>query len=320
VNPVNWILSRARRRLSRLVREDVEVALETALPQWVAYYTSAPEDRQTFYDHTQDPHLHRDYYAALGDRLRTSGVPVEDFEIDVEAFRTWLDDYSSLSAHYREAGDQFIEKCLEHYLVHHLLEITTDDRYLDVGADRSPWAAALRQHGTTGYRLDRSYPRGMNGFDIGADAGATTLPDGFATVASVHSAYQLFAGDADREFVQEASRILDDRGRYGIVPLLIDDCYYVAISPHFDQEPVIVDPGARKVWRDDGLKVPFSRHYSPESFHQRIFLAIPGDMRGKVLSCRNLPDIMRAYPGQRIYCYFTFVCEKRSRLERRAVR
>jgi hypothetical protein len=74
---------------------------------------------------------------------------------------------------------------------------------------------------------------------------------------------------------------------------------------------VIIEPEARKVWRDDEYKVPFSRHYSPESFAERIYSRIPDDMEGKILYFNNLNEVMKNYPEQRIYCFFMFLCEKR---------
>ncbi len=33
-------------------------------------------------------------------------------------------------------------------------------------------------------------------------------------------------------------------------------------------------------------------------------------MAGKVFYFRNLPDVMKHYPGQTTYCFFMFHCEK----------
>lgn len=70
---------------------------------------------------------------------------------------------------------------------------------------------------------------------------------------------------------------------------------------------------ARKVWRDDAYNVPFSRHYSLESFAGRIYSRIRFDMEGKILYFKNLEEVIRHYPGQRIYCFFMFICEKKQR-------
>ena len=79
-----------------------------------------------------------------------------------------------------------------------------------------------------------------------------------------------------------------------------------------DQKNLIVESEAKKVWRDDGIRSPYSRHYSPESFKERIFSKIPADMSGKILYFENLTDVMKCYPDQRIYCFFMFCCHKKS--------
>ena len=117
-------------------------------------------------------------------------------------------------------------------------------------------------------------------------------------------------GNADIMFVEEASRILDKKGRYGIAPLYLADIHFVSTSPYCNQAEVIIESEARKVWRDDEYKAPFSRHYSPESFAERIYSRMPADMSGRVLYFENLDEVMRHYPGQKIYCFFMFLCEK----------
>lgn len=168
-----------------------------------------------------------------------------------------------------------------------------------------------QKQGVKTYRLDLSFPKGINGIDIGADSGDTKLPDGFTSVLSLQCAYECFMGDADILFVKETSRILNKKGRYGIVPLYLADIHFVSTSPYCNQAEVIIEPEARKVWRDDEYKVPSSRHYSPESFAERIYSRIPDDMEGKIIYFKNLEEVMMNYLGQRVYCFFMFLCEKK---------
>ncbi len=207
-------------------------------------------------------------------------------------------------------SDIFIEKCLEHYLTFRYLNISAGDVYIDIASSGSPWAGILNKRGREAYRLDLSFPKGINGNDIGADAGDTKLPTDFASVLSLQCAYECFMGDADILFIEEASRILDRKGRYGIVPLYLADVHFVSTSPYCNQEYVTIEAEAKRVWRDDEYKAPFSRHYSPESFSERIYSRIPPEMEGKILYFNNLDEVMRHYPGQRVYCFFMFLCEK----------
>ena len=292
------------------VRKEM-VELLPIIPQLIEFQNSAKEDRQSFYDHTKDPLGSIDFYEGLKDRLLTAGVPVEPVDIDIHDFELWLNDFPEIRRHYEKMGDVFIEKCLEHYLTFRHLNISAGDVYIDVASSGSLWAEILNKTGgVKAYRLDLSFPKGTNGIDIGADAGDTKLSDGFASVLSLQCAYECFMGDADIRFVEEADRILDKNGRYGIAPLYLADIHFVSTSPYCNQADVIIEPEAKRVWRDDEYKVPFSRHYSPESFAERVYSRIPDGMEGKILYFKNLDEVMRHYPGQKIYCFFMFLCEK----------
>ncbi len=313
---IAWIKEKVRGRIANLFRAEVQKVKEdmfALIPQLIEFQNSPREDRQSYHDHTMDPFGNRGLYAGLKDRLLAIGVPVEGVDIDVSDFERWLDDFSEIKKYYQSMGDIFIEKCLEHYLTSRHLKISDDDVYIDIGGLGNPLADILNKRGIRSYRLDLVYPEGIHGINIGADAGDTKLPDGFASAISAHCAYECFVGDADTRFVREAARILSEKGRYGIIPLYLDDTYFVATSPYCNQQDVKIESEAKRVWRDDEYKVPFSRHYSPESFKKRVYSSIPESMRGKVLYFKNLTDVMKHYQtkGQRIYCFFMFYCGKR---------
>jgi len=274
-------------------------SIEAQLKQ---FENCSAEERQSFYDEN------RNYYE-FKERLIELGVPVKDIEIDINDFEMWRKMNSAMENSYKRLGDVFIEKLLEHYLTYTLLEIKVGDVFIDVAASGSPWADILSERGVESYRLDLSYERGINGRDIGADASDTKLPDNFASVLTLHCAYECFMGDADRLFIKEAERILKNNGRFAIVPLYFDPIYLILTSPYCDQGEVIIDPGAKKVWRDDKYKAPFSRHYSPEVFVKRIYSEL-NTLKGQLYFVNNIGEIQQAYPDQRVYCYFIFVGRK----------
>lgn len=208
----------------------------------------------------------------------------------------------------------YIEKCLEHYLSYTYLKMEPKEVFIDIAASGSSFSDILRKyHRIKSYRLDLSYKEGIHKNDIGADAGKTNLPNKFANALALHCAYECFAGKSDINFVKEASRILKNNGRYVILPLYVEDKYYISTSPFCNQKDIIIDDGAIKVWRDDQWKIPFGRTYSPEIFYTRIFSKIPSDMQGKVLFINNLPELMDKFKGQRIYCWFMFYCIKKAK-------
>jgi len=312
MNPITWGKKKVRGRLSKFVRTEVQKTMADMFPQLIEFQNSPNEKRQSYHDHTRDPLGNSALYSSLKDRLLEAGIPVTEIDIDVSDFERWMNDFPEVTKYYQETGDVFIEKCLEHHLAAKHLNISNGDVYIDIAASGSPWADILNKRGIKSYSLDLAHKNGMHGIKIGADAGDTRLPEAFATVLSSQCAYECFMGEADIRFVREADRILKKGGRYGILPLYLDDTYFVAISPYCNQENIVVESEARRVWRDDEHNTAFSRHYSPESFRNRIFSAVPETMTGKVLYFRNLTEVMKRYPGQRIYCFFMFYCEKKS--------
>jgi hypothetical protein len=301
-------------KISNLFRPAIKSELENVLPiisQLFEFQTSSDTEKSGYYDHTKDSFKNIEYFRELKEKLTKNSVIVEEADININDFEVWQNKFPEIVDHYNKPNsDVFIEKCLEHYLAYKYLNLSDKDIYIDVASAGSPWANILNTKGIKSYRLDLCYPKGINGINIGADAGDTKLKENFATGLSLCCAYECFMGDADIRFVKEADRILGSYGRYIILPLYLDDQYFVSTSPYVDQSKVIVEKEARKVWRDDGYKVAFSRHYSPEGFFKRIYAEIPETMSGRVFYFKNLAELMERYAGQRLYCFFMFFCQK----------
>lgn len=274
------------------------------------YLESDPSLRQSRFDGTQAPETRLDYYASLRDQLEQAGVPVVDAPIRLSAFRAWLRRFAVLDRFYRRFNDIWIEKCLEHYLVDRELGLGPNDIYVDVASAGSPWARVLRHCGVEAYRLDLIYREGRNGINIGGDAVRTGLSDGSVRSVSIQCAFELFYGDTDRVFIDEVARILHPGGLGAVTPLYLDDAHFVLHSPRSLPPQGSEEPGAVRVWRDDGVRAPYSRHYSPEAFVARIASRLPADLGCRVVYTPNLGEVMAAYPGQRIYNFFTLVLER----------
>ena len=300
------VVSRRPRR-----REEPSPAGERALCRHRGdYLGSDPQLRQSNYDRTQAPSMHLDYFRDLRGRLESAGLRVTDAPVDIRGFDAWLDRCAVLDRYYRSHRDIHTEKCLEHYIVDCALRPRRGDTYVDVASAGSPWARVLRLRGVEAYRLDLIYRPGIHGINIGGDATATGLPGGFARAVSIQCAFELFFGETDRQFLAETARILEPGGRAVITPLYLDDTHFILHSPAALPPPGSEEPGAVRVWRDDNVPAPFSRHYSPESFVARIASQLPPGLSGRVLYTSNLGDVMEAHPRQRIYPFFTYVLEK----------
>ena len=312
MNLITWSKGKVRNRLNKLIRAETRRSMEDMIPiisQVIDCQNSSEDDRPTCDRFFKDPFGNKDLYFRLKDRLLELGVLVDEVEINRSEFEHWLNDFPELEKFYQNSGDTQIEKCLEHYLAFKHLRLSKKDIYVDIGAEDSPWATVLNKRNIKSFSLDLSHPKGIRGFNIGADASETTLPDGFATALSAQCAFEHFMGDADINFIAEAGRILNKEGRFGILPIYLNDEYIVSTSPYCNQKDISIDSEAKRIWRTDGKKVPFARLYSPEYFLKRIYSNIPGKMLGKLFFFKNLPDIMKHYQGQRIYCFFMLFCE-----------
>jgi hypothetical protein len=296
--------------LDRIVRNEVERALGEVMPSVLEFSQSSPEERQSARDHTKEPLANLDFYDELRRRLVQTGVPVEERAIDIADFDRWLNAFPEMAQFYVGLGDVYIEKCLEHYLAWSYVSPGPGTTYVDVGSSGSPWRAILEARGVDAYSLDLSYEPGVHGKCIGGDAGNLPLPVGFADGQSVQCAFECFMGEADVGFVKSTARVLRDGGRCAVLPLYLEDEYFVCTSPLCKQSEVKIDDGAKKVWRDDQYVVPFSRHYSPEAFAQRVYSAIPEGLSAAVIAFTNIDEVMGHYPGQRVYCFFMLTLEK----------
>ncbi|SNS11935.1 Methyltransferase domain-containing protein [Humidesulfovibrio mexicanus] len=266
--------------------------------------------RQSARDHAQDPVGNFALFQAVRAQVQALGVPVEDRRLDAAELVRWMADWPELTEFYRPYGGFMAEKCLEHFITTREAAPKPGDVLVDVAAAGSPYAGALERRGVAAYRLDLSYPPGVSGRRIGADATATGLPEAFADALTLHCAYECFMGDADTGLLAEAARILKPGGRLVIAPLYLEDGFINITSPRCDQSLVAIDPGAERVWRDDPWEEPFARHYSAAAFVERVWSRLPACLSGQVLFFPDIPALMRTNPGQLIYCLFALRCVK----------
>ncbi|MDR4508956.1 MAG: class I SAM-dependent methyltransferase [Candidatus Brocadiaceae bacterium] len=291
-----------RTLIEPIVVEIVDHAVEIRFQ--VERFETAPEtDRASYWE--------RKFNAFdLVRRFQKSGMVVEELQINGEDFEKWMKEFPSLVECYRNLGDSMIEKILEHYLSFTFLGISRSDIIIDVAAAGSRFVSELRSKCIKAYQQDLVYATDMKGYLIGGNAANMPLPDGFASVLTLHCAFECLQGDSDMGFAREADRILKKGGRLGIVPLYIDAIHFVKTSPWCDKRHIRVEKEAKWLWRDDAYHAPFSRHYSPETFVDRIVSRMPG-IDTRILFFKNISEIARSFEGQRIYCHFMFKGEKR---------
>lgn len=199
------------------------------------------------------------------------------------------------------------EKTLEHFLCLQLLQMQPADVFIDVASEQSPLSEiAGRLFGSVSYSQDIMYPAGVHGRQIGGDACAMPVPDGFATKVALTCSLEHFEGDADRRLFVELARVLAPGGKVCVIP------FYLYHEPAVQTDPtysavcaVPFDAGAR-VFAAQGWGNRHGRFYSPRSFLERIAEPVAAALTFEAFWIRNAPEL---HPGN--YVRFALVATRR---------
>ncbi|NMC36110.1 methyltransferase domain-containing protein [Candidatus Beckwithbacteria bacterium] len=242
--------------------------------------------------------------------LKSFDIPVQFSFIDLKDFKIWMKKFPKLVDFYDVVGHFKIEKILEHYISMKYLNIKKSDLIIDVAASSSPFAKILHQKKYNAYSQDLIYQTGIHNRMIGGSAGNLPLKNDSVDVMTLHCAFECFQGDSDINVIKEAQRVLKQRGRIGIIPLYLDEVYFVKTGPMSNKTKIKIEKNVRLIWRDDEFqKEPFSRHYSPHAFKYRILQNIK-KLKYKIIFFENLNEIKKQFPDQKIYCHFLFKAVK----------
>jgi hypothetical protein len=243
-------------------------------------------------------------------RLRNTGIPINNEEIDIDDLIVWMDKYKELANYYKSNLENYIEKVLEHYLTYKYLHLKDNDVFIDVAAHMSPWAEILNNNlNIRAYKQDLRYAEGIDGVRIGGDACNLPLSPNSVDSMALHCSFECFQGDGDINLIKEAGRVLRVGGMIGIIPVYTATTHMVSTGPKCNLENILVEKEARWCWRDDRWGYsPFSRHYSPEIFKSRVFDNLC-NMRGEILLFTNLQDI-RNHFNQKVFCSMMFRATK----------
>jgi len=168
---------------------------------------------------------------AIQAALAVIGVARQGYRVDVADYRAWRAEAAYEVHHPGYYSENLHEKSLEHYLAARLLALRRGDVYIDIASQNGTAAEIYtRLHGVDAYVQDLDFPEGLHGRQIGGDAAAMDVPDGFADAMALHCSFEHFEGDSDSRFIREAARVLRPGGRCVIVPLYL--CQYYACITH----------------------------------------------------------------------------------------
>lgn len=204
-----------------------------------------------------------------------AGLPFQPYQIDIAGYGQYFEQagYRQQYAEYYRGNQP--EKSLEHYVALQLLDIHSEDVFVDLASEHSPIPEIYqRLTGATSYSQDIMYAEGIQGNQIGGDACAMPVPDGFMTKATLTCSIEHFEGEADSKLFQELARVLRPGGKVCIVP------FYVFTEPTTQTDPTVSVPAGVEFDAEvplhcaQGWGNRHGRFYSPESFAQRVIAPV----------------------------------------------
>ncbi|MGI0490374.1 class I SAM-dependent methyltransferase [Alkalinema pantanalense CENA528] len=236
----------------------------------------------------------------------TVGIHFTPYTIDIEAYRTYFQQagYDSQYGDYYRGNQP--EKSLEHYLALQWLGLTAEDVFIDLASEHSPVPAIYAKlTGATTYSQDIMYAPGIQGNQIGGDACAMPVPDGFATKATLTCSIEHFEGDGDTRLFQELARVLRPGGQVCVVP------FYIYREAAAQTDPTISVPAAVQFDADatlycaQGWNNRHGRFYSPQSFLERILNPVSDRFKFDFYYLQNPTEVDAS-----VYVRFAFVATR----------
>lgn len=245
--------------------------------------------------------------------LHALGVAIDDYTPSPEAFKNFqAEGWFPSNYHGGNNSSAWDEKLLEHWISCERLSLMNygkEDIFVDVAAASSPWVQALRERKglkTFAIDLDEVDPayRNLPYYRI-ENATKTSFQNASVSGAALHCAYEMFMGEDDTRFINEAARILKPGGKIIILPLYMHTHYCAYATPEYYGKGYS-DPAAKEYVRLDCSGVPSSRKYDAAKLKQRILDPIvAAGMRYRLLALRN-----KSMFGENIYCHFILEIEK----------
>lgn len=223
--------------------------------------------------------------------LREQGFSVEDLTLTPEEYRAYFAAAQYTTRYPTYYDFNLPEKSLEHFIAAKLLGLTQKDVYIDIASEHSPVPEIYtRLFGCTTYRQDLAYPPGLHGDEIGGDAAAMPVPDGFATKMALHCSFEHFEGDADIRFITEINRVLQPGGRVCFAPIYLFREYAVLTDPVVAVAQQVPFEEDATIYAKPGWLNRHGRFYDPAHLARRVKQQL-GTMNMTIYRVTNATDI-----------------------------
>lgn len=222
----------------------------------------------------------------------TAGMRMQPLTIDVTAYR----DYHAKALYDARYPDYYVgnrpEKTLEHFIALTLLDIQPGEVFVDIASEHSPVPEIYRRlTGARAYSQDIMYPEGMDGDQIGGDACAMPVDDGFAQKAALTCSLEHFEGEADLGLFEEMHRVLSPGGRICVTPFYLHHEEGTQTDPTLSVPAGVAFDDTAVVYCAEGWNNRHGRFYTPQSFMLRIGAPMEGKFDFAFHRVTNAPEI-----------------------------
>ena len=237
--------------------------------------------------------------ATIKQGLKAHDFELNDIAVDPASYCAYFDAAEYTNRYPDYYSFNLPEKSLEHFVAAQLLGLSPDDVYVDIASEHSPVPEIYsRLFGCASYRQDLAYRAGVHGNEIGGDAAAMPVPDGFATAMALHCSFEHFEGDADERFIREIKRVLRPGGRVCFVPLYLWHEYGVLTDPAVAIAEGVEFNRNAVVYCKPGWGNRHGRLYDPANLDSRIRRNLDG-MRMTLYRITNATEVHES-------CYLQF--------------
>lgn len=251
---------------------------------------------------TTNPTMHHPW---IVHQLKKLQFDIEKFTIDFDDYLNYFNTARYLQDYPSYYPSNIREKSLEHYIATKLLNLETNQVFIDVASQHSPVPEIYqRLFNVVPYRQDLNYPAGINGDKIGGDAANMPVPDGFADKMTLHCSLEHFEGDADIRFIREVERVLKPGGAVCILPLYLVDRYCILTDPLISVPQNVQFEEGALVCCKRGWNNRHGRMYDPFNLKTRILDNI-GNLKLKIINILNPKEL-----DPSCYVHYALLLEK----------
>jgi SAM-dependent methyltransferase len=239
--------------------------------------------------------------------LKASGIKVEDFNIDIAGYQSYMnrnpysDDYFGGG---KDPKRNFTEKTLEHYVSTHFMNLDSDSRFIDIAACDSPFYQIIKkEYGVKeSYQQDLVYQKGLKGDKIGGFGHELPFEDNSIDAVTLHCSLEHFEGNSDTLFFKTLEKQLKPGGVAVVLPYYIANEYTIHVDPIFNllrRHKVHLDDSKRFQLRYANWYQFYSRHCDTQAIWNRILTPCPG-LELTIHRVQNFRDVDKS-------CYLRFV-------------